>query len=92
MPPVPRSLAERARDAMRQLERQGGGATLPGVLCSSDIVPLFGRDFVMEMLRSQRLPGVQVVTAGVWRCSRETFLEWLQELCHAETTTLGFRR
>jgi hypothetical protein len=92
MPPVPRPLSERVQRALMLLERRGGLESLPSVLCSSDIVPLFDRDFVMEMLRNNRLPGVQVVVAGVWRCSRETFIEWLQEECDDKTTTLALGR
>jgi hypothetical protein len=44
------------------------------------------------MLRNNRLPGVQVVTAGVWRCNRETFIEWLQEACDDKAAALGIRR
>jgi hypothetical protein len=92
MPPVPRPLAARVQRALILLERQGGLESLPSVLCSSDIIPLFDRDFVMEMLRNNRLPGVQVVTAGVWRCNRETFIEWLQEACDDKAAALGIRR
>lgn len=90
MPPLPRPIADRAKEALSMLAHRGGAATLPKVLTSHDIIPLLGRDYVMELLRHQRLPGIQVVPAGVWRCDRDTFVEWLQELSYATPPTLEF--
>jgi hypothetical protein len=79
MPPIPRSLSDRTIDACQRLARRGGSMQLPAVVASQDVIPLFGRSYFMELLRSGQLPGIQVVPGGVWRCQRETFLEWLGE-------------
>lgn len=92
MPPLARPRAERATEALRLLAEQGGPAKLPAVLTSHDVIPLLGRTFFMESLQRQQLPGVQVVSYGVWRCARETFLEWLEELQHEYPHSLGKRR
>jgi hypothetical protein len=80
MPPIARPHSERANDASALLAQRGGPDQLPAVLTSRDVIPLLGRTFFMESLQRQKLPGIQVVPGGVWRCARETFLEWLEEL------------
>jgi hypothetical protein len=80
MPPHARPRYERATTALHLIRDRGGPATLPTVLTSHDVIPLLGRTFFMESLQRQQLPGIQVVPGGVWRCGRETFLEWLEEV------------
>jgi hypothetical protein len=82
MAPVPKSPVERAHEALAVLERRGGARALPAVLTSGDVKPLMGRTWFHEVLRRGELPGVQVVAYGVWRCERETFVEWLREASH----------
>jgi phosphoribosylcarboxyaminoimidazole (NCAIR) mutase len=79
MAPIARTLNERLGDARQRLSRRGGSARLPHVIASHDVIPLFGRSYFMELLRTGQLPGIQVVPSGVWRCERETFLHWLGE-------------
>ena len=78
MPPIPRPFAERAQIARQRLQSRGGSSMLPLVVSSQEIVPLFGRSYFMELLRSGQLPGIQVVPGGVWRCQRDTFVAWLE--------------
>ena len=78
MPPIPRPFLVRTAEANQRLQSRGGAAALPSIISSHDIVPLFGRSYFMELLRNGHLPGIQVVPGGVWRCQRETFLEWLE--------------
>ncbi len=79
MPPHPRPLHARTSEARQRLTNRGGANILPNVVASHDIIPLFGRSYFMELLRTGQLPGIQVVPGGVWRCQREAFLEWLGE-------------
>jgi hypothetical protein len=79
MPPRARPLREHTSDARDRLRSLGGPERLPDVLASRDVIPLFGRNTFMELLNRQQLPGIQVVPAGVWRCLRSTFVEWLEE-------------
>lgn len=88
MPPIGRTAAERAGDALAALAARGGPAALPAVLTSQDVKPLMGRTWFHEALRRGELPGVQVVAAGVWRCDRDTFVSWLQEE-HSDTGALA---
>jgi hypothetical protein len=87
MPPIPKCVRERAHDALAALERSGGVGRLPAVLTSGEVKPLMGRTWFHESLRRGELPGVQVVACGVWRCDRETFVEWLQEVRDAYRAT-----
>jgi hypothetical protein len=89
MPPLARPRSERATTALRLIADQGGSTSLPTVLTSHDVIPLLGRTFFMESLQRQQLPGIQVVPYGVWRCARETFLEWLEELEHEHSQSMG---
>ncbi len=89
MPPLARPCYERATTALQMITDLGGPASLPTVLTSQDVIPLLGRTFFMESLQRQQLPGIQVVPYGVWRCARETFLEWLEELQHEQSQSLG---
>lgn len=82
MPPLGRSPASRAHAALIAIDQQGGIESLPIVLTSREVVPLLGRNWFMECLRRGFLPGTQVVPAGVWRCARETFTNWLHEVGH----------
>lgn len=86
MPPVGRTLAERAREAWAALDARGGVGSLPAVLTSEDVKPLMGRTWFHEALRRCELPGVQVVAYGVWRCDRETFIHWLTEASNGTGT------
>lgn len=89
MPPIGRSAAERANDALKRLAERGGPESLPSVLTSYEVKPLMGRTWFHESLRRGELPGVQIVTCGVWRCCRDTFVEWLHEVSNA-TGTMAF--
>ncbi len=88
MPPLPRTAQQRARRAMERIEDLGGGNALPGVLTSHDAIACMGRAWFHDLLRCGRLPGVQVVPQGVWRCDRDTFVEWLMEVSHGVTTAM----
>lgn len=88
MPPLPHTVQQRARRAMERIEALGGGSALPGVLTSHDAIACMGRTWFHDMLRCGRLPGVQVVPQGVWRCDRDTFVEWLMEVSHGSTTAM----
>lgn len=85
MAPLARPAAERARAALDSLSRRGGPAALPPVLTSREAVALMGRSWFMDLLRRGRLPGIQVVPFGVWRCQRETFLSWIEEVANDNT-------
>lgn len=88
MPPLPQTAQQRAQRAIARLEALGGGDALPAVLTSHDAIACMGRAWFHDLLRSGRLPGVQVVPQGVWRCDRDTFVEWLMEVSHGATTTM----
>jgi hypothetical protein len=79
MPPTARPIQAHIAQARDRLHELGGPAQLPNVLASRDVIPLFGRNLFMELLQRKQLPGIQVVPAGVWRCLRTTFIEWLEE-------------
>jgi hypothetical protein len=79
MPPTARPIREHTAHARARLQDLGGPDQLPDVLSSRDVIPLFGRNTFMELLQRKQLPGIQVVPAGVWRCLRATFVEWLEE-------------
>jgi hypothetical protein len=61
---------------------------LPTVLTSRDVIPLVGRNWFMSMLYAGCLPGVQMMAGGVWRCERDTFLSWIQEVAR-EHASMG---
>lgn len=65
---------------------------LPAVLTSHDAIGLMGRTWFHESLRSNKLPGIQIVPQGVWRCDRDTFVDWLTEVSHDGQTPLGIAR
>jgi hypothetical protein len=82
---MPRIVSTRGRSAVRAGRVPRGllqcqHACLPEVLASRDIIPLTGRAWFMTMLQCGRLPGIQVVPGGVWRCERETFLTWVASM------------
>lgn len=79
MPPIARTAQERAREALQRLNTDPS-CRLPEVLKSQDVMPFMGRTWFMELLERNALPGIQVVTGGVWRCDRETFMQWLKEM------------
>lgn len=88
MPPLPQTAQQRAQRAIARIEALGGGGALPAVLTSHDAIACMGRAWFHDLLRSGRLPGVQVVPQGVWRCDRDTFVEWLMEVSHGSTTAM----
>lgn len=88
MPPLPQTTQQRAHRALERLAALGGGSALPRVLTSHEAIACLGRAWFHDLLRGGQLPGVQVVPRGVWRCDRETFVEWLKEVCHDSPTAL----
>lgn len=92
MPPLPRTAQQRAQRAIARIDALGGGNALPVVLTSRDAIACMGRAWFHELLRSGRLPGVQVVPQGVWRCDRNTFIEWLTEVSDGSKTAMGIAR
>ncbi|HMO56338.1 MAG TPA: hypothetical protein PKA05_07995 [Roseiflexaceae bacterium] len=82
-------IAVRARAALAQIARHGGKERFPGVLTSQDVKPLIGVAWFHEALRAGRLPGVQIVVGGVWRCDRDTFVAWLEEVSDETSTALA---
>ncbi len=81
----PQSAAIRARCAQERLRMCGGSDALPAVLTSHDAIACLGRSWFHHLLRRNALPGVQVIRFGVWRCARETFLAWLEEVASEAT-------
>lgn len=80
MAPTPIPRQQRAHQALVCAAERGGMQHFPAVLTSADVTPIMGRDWFMTQLHRQQLPGIQVVPKGVWRCDRETFFTWLEEL------------
>lgn len=69
-----------ARRALQRLAERGGKDVLPYVLKSTDVIPIMGRTWFQTALHLDGLPGIQAVRYGAWRCERETFVNWLQEI------------
>ncbi len=77
MAPRPRPASQRARDALGRLTPH---AQLPEILTSREVKPLMGRTWFHESLSADLLPGIQIIRCGVWRCHRDTFVAWLNQL------------
>lgn len=87
MAPLARTTQQRAKVAIVRMNT--AKTPLPAVLTSHDAIGLLGRCWFHQLLRLHRLPGVQVVPQGVWRCDRETFVNWLTEMSYDNPTTMG---
>lgn len=84
MPRHGRTRQERATDALVCLEALGGIAALPETLTSREVKPVMGNRWYADELALGYLPGVQVVAGGMWRCERQTFVDWLTRMCDGE--------
>jgi hypothetical protein len=91
MPPRGRSPQARAQDVLRRIEENGGVNQLPDVLGSREVRPLMGVTWFGDALRLGVLPGVQIERGGVWRCNRETFIAWLQEVADGTAANMALR-
>lgn len=89
MPPRGRPPQERAAEALALLAQQGGAEGLPAVLTSRDVTPLMGRSWFSNALRLAALPGVRLVHGGMWRCDRDTFVQWLMDVRDGKTATMS---
>src|SRR5437763_11921168 len=91
MPPRGRSPQERAQDVLRRIEEQGGVQELPEVLRAREVRPVMGVTWFGDALRLGVLPGVQIERGGVWRCDRDTFITWLQEVADGTAASMALR-
>ena len=89
MAPIPIPTHQRAQQALIHATQHGGSHNFPAVLTSRDVTPIMGRDWFMTQLHKQQLPGIQVVPHGVWRCEREAFFNWLEELSDEKALSLA---
>lgn len=80
MPAPGLSNAQRAQRALEELERRGGSGSLPDVLKSADVIPLMSKGWFGDALRLDLMPGMRATRGGVWRCERDAFVAWLQDL------------
>ena len=93
MPPRGRSPQQRAQDVLRRIQEKEArdGCELPEVLRSRDVRPLMGVTWFGDALRLGVLPGVQIERGGLWRCNRETFIVWLQEVADGTAANMALR-
>ena len=67
--------------ALAKIIQQGGITTFPEVLTLSDVVTRCGipQAWLLYQIANDALPGSCMGGARMWRCQRQTFLEWVKE-------------
>lgn len=70
-----------APHALAQIIQQGGITTFPEVLTLSEVVTRCGIPlaWLLHQIANDALPGSCFGGARMWRCQRQTFLEWVKE-------------
>lgn len=77
------ALHKRAELALTAIAATGGRAALPEVLTNAEARALMGEQWFASALLTQTIAGIQVDhPGGVWRCDRDAFVTWLEELLY----------